>query len=87
MNYARIVSLMVAVTALLGAALFVGFVNYDNLVGAFGDGPPFYGRTTNMDKWRNPIPYLIALDVVTVAALFWGGRWVGRKIQRRGRET
>lgn len=29
---------------------------------AFGDGPPYYGRSTNMDKWRNPVPALLVID-------------------------
>ena len=30
---------------------------------AYGAGPPYYGRTTNMDKWTSPLPTLTALGV------------------------
>ena len=51
-----------AALALIG---LVAWLNWFNLNEAFGDGPPYYGRTTNMDKWANPAPVLIALDAVT----------------------
>ena len=31
---------------------------------AYGAGPPHYSRTTNMDKWSNPVP-VIALVMGT----------------------
>jgi hypothetical protein len=52
-------------TGLLSALCFFGFVSwlsYDSLREAFGSGPPYYGRTVNMDKWHNPIPGLVMLD-------------------------
>ncbi|BEU71625.1 hypothetical protein JK151_16540 (plasmid) [Ralstonia syzygii subsp. celebesensis] len=72
---------MVFYLALLAGALLVLFtmyVNIDTLIGAFGDGPPYYGRTTNMDKWENPIPKLVALDAVAVIILWMVGRWAVR---------
>jgi hypothetical protein len=47
--------------------------NYVNLDEAYGAGPPYYGRTTNMDKWANPIPILAVVDVIAgllIALLF-----------------
>lgn len=41
---------------------FVGWLNYDALSDAYGSGPPYYSRTTNMDKWHNPLPGLIPID-------------------------
>ena len=41
---------------------FVSWLSYDSLREAFGSGPPYYSRTTNMDKWQNPIPGLLMLD-------------------------
>lgn len=35
----------------------------------FGDGPPFYGRTTNMDKWDDPRPWIIPMDIVAACAI------------------
>ena len=52
-------------TGLLIALCFFGFVSwlsYDSLREAYGSGPPYYGRTVNMDKWHNPIPGLLMLD-------------------------
>jgi hypothetical protein len=53
-----------------GAAIIIiaAWLNYSYLAEAFGSGPPYYGRTANMDKWTNPIPTLMATDAV--AALF-----------------
>lgn len=46
--------------------LFVGAFNVLNLNEAYGDGPPYYARTINMDKWTDPRPALAAIDAVTV---------------------
>lgn len=40
------------------------------LLESFGPGPPYYGRTTNMDKWQNPLPLLIPLDLLAAAVVF-----------------
>lgn len=61
---------------------FVAYVNVDAIVGAFGDGPPYYGRTTNMDKWENPIPMLIGIDLVTLLGSV-GVVWLARRTLRR----
>lgn len=56
-------------TGLLSALLllgFVGWLNYDSLREAFGSGPPYFGRTTNMDKWQNPIPGLLMVDALAL---------------------
>jgi len=55
--------------------LFVGYMNIESIAGAFGEGPPSYGRTTNMDKWENPLPILAALDALTVLIVGLCGRW------------
>jgi hypothetical protein len=48
------------------------------LMDAYGAGTPYYSRTTNMDKWSSPLPYvamvLVAAVVVTLA-LWWLSRW------------
>lgn len=61
--------------ACLALLAFVTYVNYDALVGAFGSGPPYYGRSTNMDKWENPIPTLIVVDAVALVVAFFLLRW------------
>ena len=61
------------VTLLVLVALIVAF-NVVNLTEAFGSGPPYYDRTTNMDKWSNPLPVLAAVDalgVFAIAAVFY----------------
>ena len=39
-------------------------LNYVSLSEAFGNGPPYYGRTEHMDKWSNPVPILAVIDAV-----------------------
>jgi hypothetical protein len=34
---------------------------------AYGAGPPYYGRTTNMDKWSDPLPRLLVIDLGALA--------------------
>lgn len=55
---------------LLGA---VAWVSYASLSEAYGTGPPFYSRTTNMDKWEDPWPLVLGLDAgaIIVAALLF----------------
>lgn len=55
---------------LLGA---VAWVSYLSLSEAYGAGPPFYSRTTNMDKWADPLPLVLGLDagaIIAAALLF-----------------
>jgi len=59
----------------VGLISFAVFVTYDNIVGAFGPGPPYYSQTTNMDKWQNPVPYLIGLDLFVLVIVFFLTRW------------
>lgn len=56
------------VTLLALVALIVAF-NVVNLAEAFGSGPPYHGRTTNMDKWSNPLPVLAVIDALGVLAI------------------
>lgn len=70
--------MMLAYASLLACSLmlaFVAYVNYDAIVGAFGDGPPYYGQSTNMDKWKNPLPTLIALDALAFVIAWIALRW------------
>ncbi|AYZ63201.1 hypothetical protein EGY31_08135 [Burkholderia multivorans] len=69
---------------LTGAALLVMLVlvfafNAINLEEAYGDGPPYYARTTNMDKWTDPLPMLGIVDgamLVAIGAYFF---WIRRR--------
>jgi hypothetical protein len=63
---------------LAGAA----FVSYEALVEAYGAGAPYYSRTTNMDKWRNPLPEIVLADLFVAAVagvLVWAG---ARKLRK-----
>lgn len=44
----------------------VALLNASVLWEAYGGGPPYYGRTTNMDKWQSPLPWLIPVNLGTV---------------------
>jgi hypothetical protein len=65
--------------SLLGVVLWV---NYTNLVEAYGDGPPYYGRTTNMDKWSDPLPALVVVDLLVLVLI---GLILGVIIRKRRR--
>lgn len=64
-----------------GAALLLLaiWINFDVLVDAFGSGPPYYSRSVNVDKWTNPLPYLIPADVVVIGLTVAAFRFVTRK--------
>lgn len=55
--------------ALLVLVVLILAFNVINLIEAFGNGPPYYGRTTNMDKWSNPLPVLVVVDAIGALAV------------------
>ena len=62
-----------------GVAILLGLavVNYSIIDEAFGSGPPYYGGEVNMDKWTNPLPVLIGIDIlggVAAIVLIWKGK-------------
>lgn len=64
-RFARIVC-----TTVLFVLLALVFVfNILNLNEAYGSGPPYYSRTTNMDKWSDPLPLLALVDVITISTV------------------
>jgi hypothetical protein len=69
----------VCIFLITAALIFVAYINYDTIVGSFGDGPPYYGRSTNMDKWKNPLPVLLLIDLTMLGIAVLTIRWV-RKI-------
>lgn len=71
---------LLSALALLG---FVGWLNYHELGEAYGSGPPYYGRTTNMDKWANPLPGLLMLDAVALLVGAAGIQMFRRRRQER----
>ena len=72
-----ILSVVVGVLVLAVAA----FISYEAITEAYGSGPPYYSRTTNMDKWSNPLPALLLGDA---AAILVAGLLM-RAGMRRGR--
>lgn len=38
----------------------------------FGSGPPYYERSVNMDKWSNPTPLMIVVDLACLAVVALG---------------
>ncbi len=60
MRYLRWIGTVVA----LGIA---GWVSVSLLGEAYGAGPPYYDRTTNMDKWVSPWPTLLIVDLVALS--------------------
>jgi len=61
----KIFNIILGGLLLLLLALVIAF-NVLNLQEAYGGGPPYYSRTTNMDKWTNPLPTLGIIDGITV---------------------
>lgn len=55
--------------ALIALILAIAWFNFINLTEAFGDGPPYYARTTNMDKWTNPLPTLATIDIIAAIVI------------------
>ncbi len=86
-SYGRLpmkVSILRSVIVTIGILIVVActYINYINLVEAFGSGPPYFDRTTNMDKWSNPIPFLVLLDIAVIIIL--GGLiWFFTKIWKK----
>lgn len=72
----------------LGALIFIvaAFFNYHVIQESYGQGPPYYSRTTNMDKWSNPLPELLVGDLVVVFVVGLLVRAGIRKIMASGQE-
>lgn len=56
--------LFIAVTCVIAFNVF-------NLIEAYGSGPPYYSRTTNIDKWQDPLTILLVIDVLMVAIVMF----------------
>ncbi len=53
----------VAVAIVILAGVCVGaYLNIGVYLEFFSDGPPYFGRRENMDKWSDPRPVLGAID-------------------------
>ncbi len=51
------------ISVFIVAYFFVGWINYTAIVEAYGNGAPYFGRTTNMDKWESPVLMLVMIDI------------------------
>jgi hypothetical protein len=59
-------------------ALIAGILHVEVYEEFFGRGPPYFGRTTNMDKWSNPVPALAMADGSILFACWIAWRWFNR---------
>jgi hypothetical protein len=64
MNF-RIIGVFQILVGILIVTVTV-FMSYEVLIEAYGKGSPYYSRTTNMDKWSDPIPGLLAIDFLSL---------------------
>ena len=55
-------SLLVSILSIL-SIVFALYISYTAYVEAYGQGAPYYGRTTNMDKWQSPWPLIIGVNL------------------------
>lgn len=58
--------LMFILAALVLAA--ATFMSYEALVEAYGSSSPYYSRTTKMDKWTDPWPEVVLIDLMALTA-------------------
>lgn len=73
----RMMLIMIGGIVLLSGVVWL---NYTHLAEAFGNGPPYYGRTVNMDKWTNPVPILLMIDMIAILLLSLLVRFGVRKV-------
>jgi len=62
----------VLIAGLLAVVTVLIAFNAINLNESFGNGPPYYARTTNMDKWVNPLPVLATVDAAGILVVAVG---------------
>jgi hypothetical protein len=58
----RVASVLIAASA-AAVACVVDWAAWQEY---YGDGPPYYGLTTNMDKWSNPRLFLLVVSGVAL---------------------
>jgi hypothetical protein len=82
MSKIKIGSLFASVV-LLAFVVAIAALNVINLNEAYGSGEPYYSRTTNMDKWTDPLPALATVDGAAVL-LVAGGFLLWRRAAKVG---
>jgi hypothetical protein len=60
--------------------LIAGYMGWDVYSEAYGPGPPFYGRTENMDKWSDPLAALLTIAAIAALAVL-GLALIGRRLR------
>jgi hypothetical protein len=60
---------VVCATAAVVVFALAAYVTTINLIEAYGSGPPYYGMTTNMDKWESPVGFLVGLNLAALALI------------------
>ena len=61
---------------------YLAWATFDVVAESYGSGPPYYGRTTNMDKWTSPVPGLLAIDLPGLG-IAGGLIYLGRRLRTR----
>jgi hypothetical protein len=64
----RIVKRLIVIAAVVLLWSILIAYNISALREAFGSGSPYYGRSTNMDKWQDPRAAVASVDIVAVLA-------------------
>jgi hypothetical protein len=71
---------LAAAFAIVGLCLYYDVATVTEF---YGSGPPYYGGTTNMDKWSDPLPRLVVVNLgaaaVVATALVLARKQGGRK--------
>ena len=49
--------------------LIAAYIDWVSLTEAYGSGPPYYGRTVNMDKWSSPVVSLVVVNSFAVIGI------------------
>lgn len=78
LQYSHFYSLAIWLCMLL--LLIFDFINLNEF---YGSGPPYYSRSTNMDKWADPLPSLIKVNglfILILIAMFFCRRFFSLKV-------
>ena len=59
----------VLLLAIVAIVALCGYVDYTVVLEYYGAGSPYYGRSINMDKWQNPLPFLALVNAVILAVI------------------
>jgi len=79
-------SVILSAIALCAAVALAVAINIINLLDAYGSGAPYYSRTTNMDKWLDPLPALAVLDLALLVVVLPWLLWL-KRMASRGRKN